>query len=61
MFESIKYIHGMDDDTLSTCRPGNNVVDPAELINNELHSPNRWLKSYKISINADKTKYCEDT
>ena len=29
----------------------------AELINNELKCLNRWLKSNKISINADKTKY----
>ena len=28
-----------------------------ELINNELKCLNRWLKSNKIRINADKTKY----
>ena len=29
----------------------------AELINSELKCLDRWLKSNKISINADKTKY----
>ena len=33
-----------------------NVMDSAELINNELKSLNRWLKSNKIGKNADKTK-----
>ena len=34
-----------------------NVMDSAELINNELKYLNKWLKSNKITINADKTKY----
>ena len=33
-----------------------NVMDFAELINSELKFLNRWLKSNKICINADKTK-----
>ena len=52
-----KYIIYTDDSTLWTCTPGDNVVDSAELINNELKCLNWWLKSNKISINADKTKY----
>ena len=32
-------------------------MDSAELINSELKCPDRWLKSNKISINADKTNY----
>ena len=32
-------------------------MDSAELINSELKCLIRWLKSNKISINADKTKY----
>ena len=52
-----KYILYADDCTLSTCIPGDNVMDSAELINNELKCFNSWLKSNKISINADKTKY----
>ena len=32
-------------------------MDSAELVNNELKFLNRWLKSDKISINADKTMY----
>ena len=32
-------------------------MDSAELINSELKCLNRWLKSNKISINPDKTKY----
>ena len=47
----------MDDSTLSTCVPGDNVMDSTVLINSELKCLNRWLKSNKISINADKTKY----
>ena len=43
--------------TLSTCVPGDNVMDSTELINSELICLNWWLKSNKISINADKTKY----
>ena len=39
------------------CVPGDNVMDSAELINSELKCLNRWLKSNKISISADKTKY----
>ena len=31
-----KYIFYVDDSTLSTCVPGDNVIDSAELINNEL-------------------------
>ena len=46
----------MDESKLSTCVPDDTVVDSAELINNELTCFNRWLKSNKISINADKTK-----
>ena len=34
-----------------------NVMDSAELINNELKCLARWLKSNKTSNNADKTKY----
>ena len=47
----------MDDSALSTYVPGDNVMDSAELINSELKCLDRWLKSNKISINADKTKY----
>ena len=32
-------------------------MDAAELINSELKCLNRWVKSNKIIINADKTKY----
>ena len=32
-------------------------MDSAELINSELKCLDRWLKSNKISIDADKTKY----
>ena len=52
-----KYILYADDSTLSTCVPGDNVMDSVELINIELKCLDRWLKSNKISINADKTKY----
>ena len=52
-----KYILYADDITLSTCVSGDNVMDSAELINSELKCFDRCLKSYKISINADKTKY----
>ena len=52
-----KYILYSDDSTLSTCVPGDNVTDAAELINSELKCLDRWLKSNKISSNADKTKY----
>ena len=51
-----KYILYADDSTLSTCVPGDNVMDSAELINNELICLNRWLKLNKISINAHETK-----
>ena len=34
-----------------------NVMDSAELMHSELKCLDRWLKSNKISINADKTKY----
>ena len=34
-----------------------NVIYSAELINSELKCLDRWLKSNKISINADTTKY----
>ena len=43
-----------NDSTLSTCVPGDNVMDSAELINSELKCLDRWLKSNKISINGDK-------
>ena len=52
-----KYILYKDDSTLSTYVLGDNVQDSAELINSELKHLDRWLKSNKISINADKTKY----
>ena len=52
-----KYIIYADDGRLSTCIPGNNVMDFAELNNNELKCLTRILKSYKISINPDKIKY----
>ena len=52
-----KYILYADDSTLSTYVPGDNVLDSAELINSELKCLDRWLKSNKISINVDKTKY----
>ena len=51
-----KYIDCADDSTLSICIPGNNVMDSAQLINSELKWLNIWLKSNKISINADKTE-----
>ena len=47
----------MDDSTLSTFVRGDNVIDFAELIKSKLKCLDRWLKSNKISINADKTKY----
>ena len=52
-----KYIHYADYSTLSTCVPGGNVTDSTELLNSELKCLDRWFKSNKISINADKTKY----
>ena len=52
-----KYILYEDDGTLSTCVPGDNVMDSAELINSELKCLDRRLKSNKISMNADQTKY----
>ena len=52
-----KYILCADNGTLSIYIPGNNVVDSAEQLNIELKCLNRWLKSNKICINADKTKY----
>ena len=39
-----KYILHADDSTFSTCVPGDNVVDSAELINSELKCLDRWLK-----------------
>ena len=53
----LKYILYADDSTISTCVPGDNVMDSAELTNSELKCLDRWLKSNKISINSDKTKY----
>ena len=44
-----KYILFADNSTLSTCIPGDNVMDSAELINNELKCRNIWLKSNKIA------------
>ena len=52
-----KYIIYSDESTLSTYVPGDNVMDSVELINTEQKCLNRWLKSNKISIDADKTKY----
>ena len=52
-----KYILYADDNTLSTYVSADNVLDSAELINSELKRLDRWLKSNKISINADKTNY----
>ena len=52
-----KYILYADDSTLSTSVPDDNVVDSAELINSELECLEQWLKSNKININADKTKF----
>ena len=52
-----KYILYADDSTLSTCVPAHDDMDSAELINSELKCLYRWLKSNKISISADKTKY----
>ena len=52
-----KYILHADDSTLSTCIPGDYVMDSVELINSELKCLHRWLKSNKISISANKTKY----
>ena len=49
-----KYIIYADDSTLSTYVPGDNVLDSAELINSGLKCLDWWLKSNKISINADK-------
>ena len=40
-----------------SCLTHVNVLDSAELLNSELKRLDRWLKSNKISINADKTKY----
>ena len=57
LYNQFKYNLYADDSTLSTCVPGDNVMDSAELINSELKCLDRWLKSNKISINADKTKY----
>ena len=41
---------------IARSQPGD-VLDSAEVINSELKRLDRWLKSNKISINADKTKY----
>ena len=60
MYENTKIHKHLQRDagsTLSTCVPCDNVMDTAELINSELKCLDRWLKSNKISINADKTKY----
>ena len=56
-FNQFKCILYTDDSTLSTCVPGDNVMDSAELINSELKCLDRWLKSNKIIISEDKTKY----
>ena len=50
-----KYIFYADNCTLSTRVKGDNILDSPELINSELKCLDRWLKSNKISINADKT------
>ena len=47
-----------DDSILSTCIPGDNVMDSAKLFNNEVNCLNRFPKSNKISINADKPSAC---
>ena len=52
-----KYILYADDSTLSTCVPRENIMDSAKLINSELKCLGRWLKSNKISINTNKSKY----
>ena len=39
-----KYNLYSDDSILSTCVPGKNVMDSAELINSELKYLDRWLK-----------------
>ena len=55
-FKNILYA---DDSTLSTCVPGDNLMNSAELIIIELKCLNKWLKSTKININANKTKYMQ--
>ena len=40
-----QHVLNADDSTISTCKPGDTVMDPAELINNELKYLNRSLKS----------------
>ena len=46
----IKYILYANDSTLSTCVPGDDVMDSAEEIDSELKFLDRWPKSNKISI-----------
>ena len=45
-----KYILYADDSTLSSCVPGDNVMDSAELINSELKCFDKWLKWNKIKL-----------
>ena len=56
-WNQFKFILYADDSTLSTCIPGDNDKNSAELINNELMCLNSWPKPNEISINAGKTEY----
>ena len=53
-----KYILYADDSTLSTCAPGDHVMDSAELINSELKCFNRWLVTSVTKYLVTLTKNC---
>lgn len=46
-----------DDSTLSVAIPKSNLSNLVELVNSELKQVSSWIKSNKIAINYDKTKY----
>ena len=53
-----KYILYTDDSTLSTCVPSDNVMDSAELINNELNFPDGWNQTKLASIQIKPSTCC---
>ena len=52
-----KYIFYVNDSTISSRIPGDNVMESAELINSELKFLEQWMKSNKITSNNDKMKF----
>ena len=56
-----KFVMYADDSTLSTPIPGNlhenEINEFIKFINTELSLVNTWLKSNKIQLNSEKTKY----